>query len=214
MGSPGVGKSAVMTRFKDDIFSDSYNPTIQASYKKIFEFNKEKVELEIVDYEGQSEYTIFLHNKFSYGIHGYILMYSIENLQSFELISTLNSKLSTYVSKDIPRILVANKMDLTNKRIISYEHGADLARDLNCPFLECSAKANANIYKVFNRILIEINKYEDHVDFKNYGCTKVYEFFIQNEVILLKVYYFLIFINLCLAILFIIFGFIFGLKNS
>ena len=36
LGAPGVGKSAIIMRFKDDIFLDYYEPTIQNLYKKSF----------------------------------------------------------------------------------------------------------------------------------------------------------------------------------
>lgn len=116
LGSPGVGKSAIIMRFKDDIFLDYYDPTIQSTYKKQLMFNNEFVELEIIDIDGQTEYTIFSHSKFSFGIHGYILSYSIENRQSFELLNIINSKLTTLVGRDIPKILVANKCDLVGRR--------------------------------------------------------------------------------------------------
>ena len=103
-------------RFKDDIFLDYYDPTIQMTHKKILPFNNENIELEIVDFDGQTEYTIFSFSKFSFGIHGYILSYSIENKQSFDLIKIIYSKLITLVGKDIPKILIANKSDLMSKR--------------------------------------------------------------------------------------------------
>ena len=110
------GKSAIIMRFKDDIFLDYYDPTIQMTHKKILPFNNENIELEIVDFDGQTEYTIFSFSKFSFGIHGYILSYSIENKQSFDLIKIIYSKLITLVGKDIPKILIANKSDLMSKR--------------------------------------------------------------------------------------------------
>ena len=57
-------------RFKDDIFLDYYDPTIQTSHKKILPFNNENIELEIVDFDGQTEYTIFSFSKFSFGFMG------------------------------------------------------------------------------------------------------------------------------------------------
>lgn len=79
-------------------------------------FNNELVELELIDIDGQTEYTIFSFSKFSFGIHGYILCYSIESRQSFDLIKIIHSKLSSLVGRDIPKLLIANKTDLNNKR--------------------------------------------------------------------------------------------------
>ncbi len=100
----------------EDKFFDYYDPTIQKNYKKVLHFNSENVELELVDIDGQTEYTIFSFSRFSFGIHGYILAYSIESKQSFDLIKIIHSKLASLVGRDIPKILVCNKMDLETKR--------------------------------------------------------------------------------------------------
>ena len=58
LGAPGVGKSAVIMRFTDDVFKQDYIPTLQETYKKEFAFNNEKVELELNDLDGQNELAI------------------------------------------------------------------------------------------------------------------------------------------------------------
>jgi len=189
LGSPGVGKSAIIMRFKDDIFLDYYDPTIQMSYKKTLRFNNENIELELIDIDGQTEYTIFSYSKFSVGIDGYILSYSIENRQSFELLKIIHSKLVGLAGRDMPSILVANKCDLSNRREISFEEGKALAKSINCPFIEVSAKSSDNINKMFHMMLVEIKKYENNVDFKGLTCRKLFEFFIRKEFCMIKTFY-------------------------
>jgi Ras family protein len=196
LGSPGVGKSAIIMRFKDDIFLDYYDPTIHSTIKKLLRFNNKNVELEIIDIDGQTEYTIFSFSKFSFGIHGYLLCYSIENRQSFELLKFINSKLVTLVGRDVPKVLIANKCDLLNRREITVEEGKLFAKKIDCPFLECSAKANTNINKIFQTTLTEINKFESNVDLRGMTCNKLNELFVKREKILRKVSFILIFINI------------------
>jgi small GTP-binding protein len=181
LGAPGVGKSAMIMRFKDDIFIDYHDPTIQTTIRKNLQFNNENIELELIDIDGQTEYTIFSFSKFSYGIHGYILTYSIEYRQSFELIQIIHSKLIGLVGRDVPKILVANKCDINNRREISIEEGKALSKNMNCPFIEVSAKSSVNINKMFHMMLVEIKKYEDNVDFRGLTCKKLFEFFVKNE---------------------------------
>ena len=194
LGAPGVGKSAIIMRFKDDIFLDYYDPTIQMSYKKTLRFNNESIELELIDIDGQTEYTIFSYSKFSVGIDGYILSYSIENRQSFELLKIIHSKLVGLAGRDMPKILVANKCDLSNRREISFEEGKALAKSINCPFIEVSAKSSDNINRMFHLMLVEIKKYENNVDFKGLTCRKLFEFFIRKENCLIKTFYVLMMI--------------------
>lgn len=202
LGSPGVGKSAIIMRFKDDIFLDYYDPTIHASIKKLLMFNEENIELEIIDIDGQTEYTIFSFSKFSFGIHGYILSYSIESRHSFELLKVIHSKLMAMVGRDIPKVLVGNKSDLTVKREITYEEGKNFAKQINCPFLECSAKSNSNINKVFHSMLVEINKCESNLDPKGFTCGKLYEFFVKKETLMIRLFYFLMVIKMVISYLF------------
>ena len=212
LGAPGVGKSAIIMRFKDDIFLDYYEPTIQNVYKKLLNFHEEYIELEIIDIDGQTEYTIFSFSKLTYGIHGYILCYSIENRQSFELLKILHSKLINLVGRDIPMVLVANKSDLVNRREISYEEGRNLADKMNCcQFIECSAKANLNINKVFYSLLIEIDKFENNIDLKEITCRKFFEFFARRENCMKILFAVLEIVNFLSGLVFLIYGFYMGI---
>lgn len=171
LGAPGVGKSAVIMRFKDDIFKPDYIPTLQETYKKEFTFNNERVELEINDLDGQNEFTLFSGNKFSFGINGYILCYSVENMYSFQMIKSINSKLTGLVGTSVPKVLIGNKADLYNKRAISSEDGKELAKEIGASFLECSARSGLNIQQVFYSSLVEINKMETNIDLKDFSCS-------------------------------------------
>jgi len=211
LGAPGVGKSAMIIRFKDDIFLDYYEPTIQNNFKKFITFHEDIIELEIVDIDGQTEYTIFSFSKLTFGIHGYILCYSIENRRSFELIKIIHSKLVNLVGRDIPKVLVANKSDLTNRRQISTEEGEALAIEMDCPFLECSAKSKLNLNKVFYTLLVEIEKYENNVNLKGISCKRVLEFFARREFLMTIFFCILTVFNFIFGILFLIYGFYIGI---
>lgn len=213
LGAPGVGKSAIIMRFKDDIFLDYYEPTIQNLYKKSFYFNFQPTELEIVDIDGQTEYTIFSFSKLTFGIHGYIFCYSIENRQSFELLKILHAKLINLVGRDIPKILCANKSDLGSRREISVEEGKSFAKIMGCPFIECSAKSNYNISKSFHVILTEIDRYENSGDFKKIGCKKLLGFFARKESLMTIIFYLVTFLNFISGTLFLVFGFYLGITS-
>ncbi len=75
------------------------------------------------------------------------------------MIKIINEKiLNSTGNEKIPRIIVGNKSDLgnTNQRKISYEEGEKLAKELDCPFVECSAKTNEHIDEVFMKLLFVI----------------------------------------------------------
>ena len=51
-------------------------------------------------------------------------------------------------SPQVPMILVGNKCDLEDERVVGKDQGQNLARTFNCAFLETSAKAKINVNEV------------------------------------------------------------------
>ncbi len=45
-------------------------------------------------------------------------------------------------------ILVGNKCDLEDERVVGKDQGSNLARQFNCAFLETSAKSKINVNEV------------------------------------------------------------------
>ena len=54
-----------------------------------------------------------------------------------------------HAMKGVHKILIGNKCDLTEKRIISEDQGRTLAQELGIPFLETSARSNINVDQAF-----------------------------------------------------------------
>ena len=51
-------------------------------------------------------------------------------------------------------ILVGNKCDLEDERVVGKDQGQNLARQFNCAFLETSAKSKINVNEVRNALKI------------------------------------------------------------
>lgn len=49
---------------------------------------------------------------------------------------------------DVPMVLVGNKCDLEDERVVGKELGKSLANQFNCAFMETSAKAKINVNDV------------------------------------------------------------------
>jgi Ras-related protein Rap-1A/Ras-related protein Rap-1B len=59
----------------------------------------------------------------------------------------------------VPIVLVGNKSDLNDQRVITTEQGKELARKWNdCVFLESSAKTKVNVEQIFFELIRQINK--------------------------------------------------------
>ncbi|KAL2088236.1 hypothetical protein ACEWY4_017064 [Coilia grayii] len=60
---------------------------------------------------------------------------------------------------DVPMILVGNKCDLEDERVVGKEQGQNLARQWNsCAFLESSAKSKINVNEIFYDLVRQINR--------------------------------------------------------
>ena len=56
----------------------------------------------------------------------------------------------------VERLLIGNKCDLEERRVVESERGKQLARSLGIPFMETSAKTNHNINEVRGRFVMSL----------------------------------------------------------
>ncbi|PRP86020.1 hypothetical protein PROFUN_05791 [Planoprotostelium fungivorum] len=157
VGSGGVGKSALVIQFIKNTFVEVYNPTIEENYRRNWSVDGGVYLLDILDTAGQEDFQIVTEQYIKAG-DGFLLVYSIEDRQSFDNILTFRDQiLRVKDATRFPMLLVGNKCDLVN-RSISTEEGVSLARSFECPVLETSAKEGTNIEEVFTVIAREVLK--------------------------------------------------------
>jgi len=169
MGYRSVGKSSLSTQFVEGKFAASYDPTIENTFKKNLRINSTDYELILVDTTGQDEFSMF-PSHYSLDVHGYVLVYSIENLKSFEVVSLLYNKLLDITGKAyVPSVLVGNKSDMYQSREVPSEEGRKLAEKWRATFLETSAKQNIAVGQVFQTLLNEIERADGND--KSNNCT-------------------------------------------
>jgi Ras family protein len=91
-----TGKSSLAVRYVDGHFVESYYPTIENTFSKEIRYKGQDFATEIVDTAGQDEYSI-LNSKHFIGIHGYMLVYSVSSLQSFEMVQVIRDKILNHL---------------------------------------------------------------------------------------------------------------------
>lgn len=69
-----------------------------AAFTKTCRVNGQEYDLKLVDTAGQDEYSIF-PTQYTMDIHGYVLVYSITSLKSFEVVQIIYDKLLDVTGK-------------------------------------------------------------------------------------------------------------------
>ncbi|KAM3136561.1 hypothetical protein pb186bvf_011364 [Paramecium bursaria] len=166
IGNSAVGKSSLLLRFSDQIFSDSFLPTIGVDFKiRTFDLSGKSVKMQIWDTAGQERFKTITASYYK-GAHGIILTYDITDKQSFKDIENWLAEVEKHASENVVRLLVGNKSDLESKRAVTFEEGKEFADSLGIKFIEASAKANNNVDKAFmtlaNDIKAKVAKADDN----------------------------------------------------
>ncbi|CAK72957.1 unnamed protein product (macronuclear) [Paramecium tetraurelia] len=156
IGNSAVGKSSLLLRFADNVFNESFLPTIGVDFKiRTFDLNGKTVKLQIWDTAGQERFKT-ITNSYYKGAHGIILVYDVTDKQSFKDVENWLAEVEKYANENVVRVLVGNKVDLESKREVTSEEGKELADSLNIRFIETSAKNSSNVEKAFITLANEI----------------------------------------------------------
>ena len=126
VGDSGVGKSSLLNRFSDDVYSDSYISTIGVDFKiRTIDTNGKICKLQIWDTAGQERYQS-LGTAFYRGADCCFLVYDISNQTSLDNISVWKQsflqKSMVVDPENFPFMVVGNKSDLdSSNRVVNLE---------------------------------------------------------------------------------------------
>ena len=177
IGDSGVGKSSLLLRFADDTFSDSYISTIGVDFKiKTLTLDNKIVKLQIWDTAGQERFRTITSSYYR-GAHGIIVVYDVTDRESFDNVKHWLLEINKYASNQVQRLLVGNKSDLVNQKVVDYTTSKEYAESLKVAFLETSAKGATNVEQAFVMMASEIKSHlgtetqptlpkkgQDHID--------------------------------------------------
>lgn len=172
LGSGGVGKSALTVQFVTGKFAEKYDPTIEDFYRKEITIDDRPAVLEILDTAGTEQFAsmrdLYIRNG-----HGFILVYSVTNEQSFQEVQVLRNQILRVKQVDtVPIVICGNKTDLEHERVVRTQDGAQMASAWKVPFLETSAKQRRHVNQLFEEIVREMNTISRLHTKKNSSCCK------------------------------------------
>ena len=152
IGDSSVGKSNILLRFSDNIFHETFLPTIGVDFKiRNVSVNGKNIKLNIWDTAGQERFQT-ITSAYYKGSHGVILVYDICERESFNHITNWINETLKFAGEGVVKILVGNKCDLNEGRKVTYKEGAEFAERKGMLFFEASAKARINIDETFTEL--------------------------------------------------------------
>eukprot|EP01083_Nonionella_stella_P246404 855539_1 len=155
IGDTHTGKGCLLRRFDDDSFTTAFLPTIGTEFgAKTVEIFGIRVKLHIYDTSGAERFRMVTLGYYPAAM-GILLVYDITNEQSFLNIRNIwMPVVQEHCSGTVQTILIGNKCDLSDERVVSKKRGQALADEYGMQFFETSVKANTNVTNAFIAIAI------------------------------------------------------------
>ena len=159
IGESNVGKTCVLRRFVENKFLKTHLATIGIDFKtKNITVDDKEIKLKIWDTAGQERFRN-ITNQYYKGADGIILIFDITDQNSFDKIQDWINQINSNTQTDeIGLILIGNKKDLDNNRIISFKEGDALGKELGIKYFETSALSGEGIDEAFKYVTKEILK--------------------------------------------------------
>ncbi|CAG8683199.1 10556_t:CDS:10, partial [Gigaspora margarita] len=135
VGKAGVGKTQLFLRFYDGFFLPTYTVTSGADYRtKEIVVDDIEVKIDTWDAVNQKHSDVVTHTK------------------------KWVAYIKQYVCEGVNVILIGNKCDEVENKVITKEQGQTLADEFKFKFLETSAKSNVNVEEAFCTLVRDIKK--------------------------------------------------------
>ncbi|KAJ7002522.1 hypothetical protein NC653_007877 [Populus alba x Populus x berolinensis] len=158
IGDSSVGKSCLLLRFADDSYVDSYISTIGVDFKiRTVEQDGKTIKLQIWDTAGQERFRTITSSYYR-GAHGIIIVYDVTEMESFNNVKQWLHEIDRYANDSVCKLLVGNKCDLVENKVVDTQTAKAFADELGIPFLETSAKDSINVEQAFLTMAGEIKK--------------------------------------------------------
>ncbi|CAG8651153.1 7982_t:CDS:2, partial [Acaulospora colombiana] len=146
LGEDKVGKTCILRRFTDDTFSEDYQPTIAC------DFATRVVEVKVqIDLSSSPRYEIYVTSWLK-DIH-VDLTSLLESFHGLTRRLERVEEIEVERGRTIPRLLIGNKIDLTEDIAVDISASREFAKDHGMKFAQASAKTSVNVEEPILRMI-------------------------------------------------------------
>ncbi|MFW9878179.1 MAG: Rab family GTPase [Candidatus Thorarchaeota archaeon] len=160
LGDPAVGKTSLIHQYTQHHFKEDYQPTLGVNIVvkelKIEEVNV-YIRLVLWDIAGQDKYDLS-RKMFFQGCLGALLVYDTTRESTYKNIEAKwLVDFQKYSEKKPTFVLIGNKTDLKDSKVVPTEDGRILAEQIKASaFIETSAKYGDNVENAFKKLVNQV----------------------------------------------------------
>mmetsp|Transcript_33792 Transcript_33792/g.38419 ORF Transcript_33792/g.38419 Transcript_33792/m.38419 type:complete len:238 (+) Transcript_33792:1-714(+) len=152
LGDQSVGKTSIINRFMYDTFDANYQATIGIDFlSKSMYLDEKTIKLQLWDTAGQERFRSLIPSYIRDSSLA-VIVYDITNRKSFESVNKWVEDIRNERGSEVIIMLVGNKVDLEDRRVIPKTEGEKLAKSLEVLFMETSAKEGTNVKSLFKKL--------------------------------------------------------------
>ncbi|KAM3139979.1 hypothetical protein pb186bvf_007779, partial [Paramecium bursaria] len=160
VGAVDVGRTALTQMYYNNTVLQNYEvcislfqPTIGVDFQlKTLQIEGYNIKLQIWDVSGQDRFRAIVPS-YLRAAHLAFIVYDVTNRNSFDIVEIKLQQLALYAPANCIKILIANKIDQVQQRIITTEEGYELAQRRNLHYFETTATQPEYIENVFDFFL-------------------------------------------------------------
>lgn len=170
LGDMSVGKTSIINQFMYGTFDSTHQPTIGIDFlSKTMYLDDRTIRLQLWDTAGQERFRSLIPS-YIRDSSAAVVVYDITNRQSFLSLDKWIEDVRAERGPEVVIMIVGNKVDLAEKRVISQEEGDGKASELGVKHITVSAKQGLNIKTLFLNLSQELPGMKDVPLAKNSEC--------------------------------------------
>jgi Ras-related protein Rab-1A len=152
IGDSNVGKTTIIGKYLDKNFSEKTLNTVGLDLKYAnLNINNKKIKLQLWDTAGQEKFRSMTTSYYR-GVNVIIIVFDVTSQISFEHVKDWMNNIKQFAKIGVMKVIVGNKIDLKDERIVTYVEGKNFAQSYNVKYFETSAITREGIVELFENI--------------------------------------------------------------
>ena len=161
VGNSTVGKTSIIKAFNGESFSNNYLTTMAIDLTPVnteidIDGVKTKIKVKVWDSAGQERYQTLVAQTV-HNTEGIFIVYDVTQQSTFNDLEKWIEKLDDLVTINaFPIIVIGNKIDLTEKRVVKKEVAEEFCQSHGFPYFETTCKKSETVFPAIKCLLQKV----------------------------------------------------------